>query len=166
MNTYEAKLAGLFEAMASRGYDAFFKGSRDKAVDVLARHLDCMSEYIDYVYAQEAFEVAMAGDGGQDARDELERLNGARTAAHNAAMGSVQVVNRVFEGYGQEPFIVVEPGDNRSDIGEKIAAYVSMMFLGREGLSRTDAAQLAHETGVMHAQRSEMLRQKLHELVC
>lgn len=161
MNQFEMRLAELFGAMARRGYDAYFKGSRDKAVAVLQRHLDTLSRYIDAVYEQEAAEAAMARNGGQGARDELERLNGARTAAHNAAMGSLNVVNRVFEGYGLKPFIVVEPTDNRSDIGEKIASYVGTMFLGCDGLSRTDAAQLAHDRGITHAQRSAALAETL-----
>ena len=161
MNRFELKLAELFAAMELRGYDAYFKGSRDKAVEVLQRHLDTMSRYIDAVYAQEAAEAAMTQAGGQAARDEMERLNGARTAAHNAAMGSLNVVNRVFDGYGLDPFVVVDPADNRSDIGEKIADYVGAMFLGRDGLSRTEAAKLAHDCGVTHAKRSAALAETL-----
>ena len=164
MDEYEQKLAELFNVMKSRGYDTFFKGDQNKAIGVLTRHLDCMSRYIDVVYAHESFEGSMTKGGGQDARDELERLNGMRTAAHNAAMDSLNIVNRIFDGYDLAPFIAVESSDNRSDIGEKIAAYVGAMFLGREGLNRSDAAKLAHGLGMDHAERGKMLVKKLEGL--
>lgn len=166
MNEYEAKLGKLFEAMELQGYDAFFKGDRGKARDTLARHLDTMSRYLDAVYAQESAEATIAGGADKGARDELERLNGMRTTSHNAAMASLEVINRIFDAYGIEPFIEVDTMDNRSDIGEKIAAYVSVMFLGCDkGISRSDTARLAHETNVDQKKRSEILSTFLDKLL-
>ena len=158
MNCYEERLAELLSAMDGRSYAPILKGDRGKALSVLQRHLDTMSRYIDCVYEHESLEARLASEGGADLRDAMELANRRRTAAHDAAMGSLRAVNRVFEGYGLAPFIEIGQHDTRSDIGEKIAAYVSVMFLGCDtGLGRTEAAILAHDSGIVHARRSEML---------
>lgn len=165
-NEYQVALAGLLDAMEKQSYGRFFRGDRDKALSVLQRHLDNMSRYIDCVYEQESLERHLAAQACAGLRVAMEDANGRRTAAHNAAMGSLRVVNRIFDGYGLDPFIEIEPSDTRSDIGEKIAAYVSIMFLGSDApLSRTDAANLAHASGVMHAQRGDMLASWLRSKV-
>ena len=159
MDAYRESLEALFRAVREQTGTMPFKGNVSKARDVLQRHLDTMSSYIDAVYEQERVKERADALGGQELRDEFERVDGKRTNAHNAAMGSLNVVNRVFASYGLEPFIAVEEGEDRSSIGEKIAAYVSVVFLGAdEPLSRSEAAILAHEKGCEHDARSQRLK--------
>ncbi len=166
MNDYERKLQDLFVAMREQGFQPFFKGDADKALGTLHRHLDTMSRYIDRVLEQETLAAELDSDPtNKDLRTRMELSDNVRTSAHNAAMTSLDVVNRVFQGYGLEPFIVVEEGENRSSIGEKIASYVSVMLLGADGpLSCSDTAVLSRDLGLDHAARSTALQEFLQSL--
>jgi len=162
---YVEKLEALFAAMKDQHYSEFFKGDVAKAVKTLQLRLDTMSSYIDRVYEHESLERRIEQEGGADLRDELESANGRRTAAHNAAMSGLNVVNRVFAGYGLEPFIEVPEEWDRSQIGEAIAGFVGETFLGQdEPVTRSQAAVIAHDTGLTHEKRSEQVAELLQRL--
>ena len=152
---FPERIIELVEAMEGQDFQFFFNGDPMKARSVLQRHLDNISAYIDRVYIHE--DISSRRDTYSDAqafRDDLEHANSMRTNAHNAAMDSLNVVNRIFDAYGLEPFIEVEPSMNRSDIGERIAGYISTAFLGStKELTRSETAVLAHELGIEHEQR-------------
>ena len=166
MSEYEERLRALFDAMRQQGFGPAFKGDAAKAKSVLQRNLDTMSRYIDRVYDQESLASELElRPTDQALRAQMEAADDVRTSAHNAAMASLRTVNRVFELYGLEPFIAVEPDEHRSSVGEKIAAYVSMVFLDvDQPLSRTDAAVRAHELGLGHGVRSQRLSELLDRL--
>ena len=165
MSEYEAKIAALVEAMKDQEFEPVFKGDAAKARNTLELHLNTMSAYLDRVYEQESIERRMVTEGGAELRSENERANERRTSAHNAAMSSLNVVNRIFDAYGLPPFIAVVPDQNRSEIGENIAACIGCMFLGmNEGATRTNVAFTAHERGIGHARREGMLSEMLDGL--
>ena len=80
-------------------------------------------------------------------------------------MNSLNVINRVFDGYGLKPFIEVSEEWNRSDIGEDIAGYIGETFLGQdEPITRSQAAVIAHDTGLTHEKRSKQIAMLLERL--
>jgi hypothetical protein len=87
-------------------------------------------EYVSAVTTMEATARNFAGRTGEDLRNAREETDSARTIAHNAAISSIKIVNRLCARHDLPP--VYEGPDERRKYGDFIFALVSEIFGGRK----------------------------------
>lgn len=87
-------------------------------------------EYVSAVTAMETKILNFAGRDQQDFREAVAEYDRARTAAHNALISSVDIVNRICAMCGQPP--IYTGGSERREYGDFAFALVREIFEARQ----------------------------------
>ena len=86
-------------------------------------------EYVSAVTAMETVQRNFAGRTGEDFRNAKEETDRMRTTAHNAAIASIKIVNRLCRLHDMPP--VYEGPDERRAYGDFAISVVNELFAER-----------------------------------
>ena len=105
-------------------------------IDVIRGALETFERYHGAIYALEVRRnmYALGALSAEEYRDQVPALDGARTAAHNAVIAKVNILNRLAKQAGLEPFydgMVSEDRPYRRQVADAVLEYVGSVIENR-----------------------------------
>lgn len=127
MSKYLQKENAIIQKLHDTNYE-LFDGQKDEALDFLDDQLSKFSQYANIVISQQhLLPIYRVRYEGQDYRDHVESLDHNRRTIHNCAIDSVNILNRLSDKLGLEPFSDVDTKD-RNAVANMIGDYIVEMY--------------------------------------
>lgn len=134
---YLEREKALIGAMEKDNY-ALFDGDRDEALDTIANALESFPNYANSViHMQVMMPLWQARCEGQEFRDRVQDADQSRRAAHEGAIASLSMLNRICVKQGLEPFAQVDTKD-RYAVADFVGQYVSEVYASGQHRSMDD----------------------------
>lgn len=126
--TYLEKEQAILAKLQSQNY-AFFDGDKEEAFDFLGARLQAFPDYVNTVVRMETMmPIWRARFDAPEYQEHVQRIDTERKHCHDAAIASVDILNRVSNNLGLEPFAQVNTKD-RHAVAEFVGAYVNEVYL-------------------------------------
>lgn len=154
--SYRAKQILIINALKATGYKMFDGDSAD-AMDFLERNLTSFPDYANVVIREQIMHpIWRVRYDGQELRDRIQDLDHTRRIKHDAAIASVNVLNRFSKNLGLEPFADIDTSD-RHAVAAFIGSYVNEMY--NNGIGSPDDAYLNKDQEYDTKKTGEILRE-------
>lgn len=125
--TYLEKEQAILSKLQAENY-ASFDGDKEEAFDFLGARLDAFPAYVNAVVRMETMmPIWRARYDTQEFQDSVQRIDTERKHAHDAAIASVNILNRMSKSLGLEPFAEVDTND-RHAVAEMVGNYVNEVY--------------------------------------
>ena len=113
----------------------FFKDDSE-TLDAIAMALDTFESYHQAIYALEFTRrlYACGAMSGDMYRERVASQDATRTRCHNALLGQVNMLNRIAQEAGAEPFYASEVSEERPirrEVADAVLAFVRQVIEGR-----------------------------------
>lgn len=129
---FRQKEETIIKTMAERNYD-MFDGNKNEALDFLGAQLESFPRYANSVIRMEQMQpILYARYEGQELRDRVTDMDKNRRIAHEAAISSLNVLNRFSKNLGLEPFADIDTTD-RYKVADFVGQYCNEVYLNRSG---------------------------------
>lgn len=142
--TYKEKEVALLKAFESTNY-GFFDSDKDEAFNLLGRCLRSFPQYANAVINEQiTTPIIHSRYDGEELRNRIAELDTVRRNAHESAIGSLNILNRISAKHGLEPFAAIDTKD-RHAVAEFVGQYVNELY--NEGINGgMDAATYERRT--------------------
>lgn len=163
--TYIEKEQNILNALQKQNYD-MFDGDKDDALDFIANRLNAFPTYANIVINQQIMTpIIYQRYDGQELRDRIQSIDEHRKSAHDNAISSVNILNRLSNNLGLEPFATVDTSD-RYKVADFIGEYVSQVYDMGQGKSLDDAVlNKRKEYPLDHKSRLQDLNMKFGDIL-
>ena len=109
MSTITERQNNLIRAMKQQNFQQFFDGDAQDAYETLTSAMESLVNYQNSVISMETqMKFLRFIKEGQDFRDAVVQLDTNRRYKHDAAIANLNILNRISEAYGVEPFCPVD----------------------------------------------------------
>ena len=163
--TYIEKEKAIIDKMKETGF-ALFDGDEEEAYDTVSQSLDSFTNYANTVIRQQTMlPIYYARYDGEELRDKVTNLDTRRRYAHDNAIGNLNMLNRISDRLGLEPFADIDTSD-RYKVADFIGKFVNETY--NNGIGRTfDEAVLERtmDYPTDHNQRIRELDEKFGNVV-
>lgn len=124
---FAQKEAAIIQKMHDTGYQQF-GGNKDKALEFLGSRLESFPDYANVVIREQVMTpIWRAKFDGQEFRDHVQDLDRQRRSAHDSAIMSVNILNRMSQSMGLEPFADIDTND-RYAVADFVGQYVNELY--------------------------------------
>lgn len=125
--SFVKKEAELLQKMQENGYKQF-GGDKDKALEFVGSRLQAFPDYANIVIREQVMiPIWRARFEGQEFRDHVQDMDRQRRSAHDSAIMSVNIMNRMCQNHGLEPFADINTQD-RHAVAEFVGQYVNELY--------------------------------------
>lgn len=125
--TFIEKVNNLLKKLEETNYEYFDK-DKEEALDFVEEYLNKLIKYINIVVKeQEMKQIWKLRYDGEQLRDHLQDIDKERSIIHDAAINSLNILNRLSENLGLEPFADVDTKD-RHAVAELLGEYTHELF--------------------------------------
>lgn len=109
--------------------------AKEDALSFMGDQFDTFIDYANTVIRQQVMiPIWRTMYDGQDLRDKLESIDQTRRIEHDAAIGGVNILNRMADRLGLEPFADIDTSD-RYAVADFIGTYVNEVY--NQGIGKT-----------------------------
>lgn len=135
--TYIEKEKKIIQKLKNTNYE-LFDGDKDDALDFISDKLDAFPNYANIVINQQIVTpIIYERYEGQEIRDRIEDLDKKRRSAHEQAIDGLNILNKLSNNLGLEPFAKVDTSD-RYKVADFVGEYVSQVYALGQGKSLDD----------------------------
>lgn len=121
------KVGKIMQKMAETNYD-MFEGDKDEAMEFLADKLEAFPRYANVVIRQQIMmPIWQQRFEGQEFRDKVQEIDATRRFAHESAISTCNILNRMSKSFGLEPFADIDTGD-RHAVAEFVGKSVNEVY--------------------------------------
>ena len=118
----------LIRAMKEQDFQPFFEGDSDDAFDDIGRALDAFPNYLNTVVRMTTMQpIIYARYEGQEIRDRISDLDSRRKSAHEHAISSITMLNRICDAYGTERIADIDT-TNRYEVADFVGQYCAEVY--------------------------------------
>lgn len=146
MSTITERQNNLIRAMKQQNFQQFFDGDAQDAYETLTSAMESLVNYQNSVISMETqMKFLRFVKEGQDFRDAVVRLDTNRRYKHDAAIANLNILNRISEAYGVEPFCPVDTSD-RHAAAEFIGEWCNKMYNNGQNPNQLQAEKTMDKT--------------------
>lgn len=141
MGTILEKEKNLIKAMQGQDFQPYFNGDREDAFETISSAFGSFLSYQNTVIRMTAMQpLIYARSEGEGLRDKMENLDSARRSAHESAIASITMLNRICDAYGIERITDIDTTD-RYQVADFVRRYCAEIY--EAGKSRNPEGQPA-----------------------
>lgn len=116
-----------------------FDGDKDEALDFVSDQLTAFPDYANVVIREQVMMPIWQNTcEGSEFRENVQRIDAQRRNAHDCAISSIDILNRVNSQLGLEPFCDIDTND-RHAVADTVGKYVSELYGDGSGKTFDDA---------------------------
>lgn len=143
--TYAQKESAMIRKMRETKYAAF-GGNKDKALEFVGARLKAFPDYANIVVREQIMTpIWRVQYDGQDFRDRISDIDRQRRSAHDAAIMSVNILNRMCDKMGLPAYADIDTND-RHAVADFVGQYVNEIY--NNGINGgMDSATLGRDRG-------------------
>lgn len=142
---YIDKERNIIKKLKETNY-AMFDGNKDEALDFIGEQLNAFPNYANTVINQQILTpIIYAREEGENLRDKIQDLDNKRRLAHESAINSVNILNRLSKNLGLEPFADIDTTD-RYIVADFVGQYVSQIYQSGQGKTLDDVTLQKRES--------------------
>ncbi len=137
--------------------------SKDEGLEFVGKMMEAFPEYVNTVVTyQTQIPIVRMRYEGEDLMERIMAIDRQRHNAHESAISSVNILNRVCEKMGLEPFTAVDT-TNRTAVADFVGQFVNETYNG--GIGGT-MDEIAHQHAARYEPKAhtERLNALTHEL--
>lgn len=157
-STYLDKEKELIRAIVQSNGGPMFD-SKEEAIDFVAKTMSAFPEYVNTVVNyQVKVPLIYARYEGAELQDRVMEIDRQRRNAHEAAIASVNILNRVCDKFGLEPFADVDTSD-RTKVADFCGRFVNETYnkaIGGTMDSVTMGSRETYESRKTHERLNQM----------
>lgn len=128
MSTILEREQNLIKAMKQQNFQTFFEGDSEDAFNDIGRALDAFPNYMNTVVRMTHMQpIIYARYEGQEVRDRISELDNRRRSAHEHAISSITMLNRICDAYGTERIADIDTTD-RYAVADFVGQYCSEIY--------------------------------------
>ena len=143
------KQTALLQAMKQQNYQHFFEGDKDDALDTISDAMNSFVEYQNSVINMAIMQPLLyARYEGEELRDRVMNLDQTRRFKHESAIASSNMLNRICNAYGVEPFVNIPDGpveDQRAAVAEFTGTFCQEMYDSKRTRSPKESYEIFQE---------------------
>ncbi len=129
----------LLQALHGTNYD-LFDGDQEEALSFLQDQFEAMPDYANVVIREQIMIPLWQSRCEPDEyRENIQSIDRSRRIAHDNAINSMNIVNRLSSNLGLEPFFDVDTND-RHAVADAVGSYVCEIYNGEIDKTFDDAA--------------------------
>ena len=146
MSTITERQNNLIRAMKQQNFQQFFDGDAQDAYETLTSAMESLVNYQNSVISMETqMKFLRFIKEGQDFRDAVVQLDTNRRYKHDAAIANLNILNRISEAYGVEPFCPVDTSD-RHAAADFIGEWCNEMYNNGQNPNQLQAEKTMDKT--------------------
>lgn len=163
--TYIEKEKAIIDKLKETDF-ALFDGDEEEAYDTVSQSLDSFTNYANSVIRQQTMlPIYYARYDGEDLRERVSNLDTRRRYAHDNAIGNLNMLNRISDKLGLEPFADIDTED-RYKVADFIGKFVSETYNNGIGQTFDDAVyEKTVDYPTDHHERIRQLDDKFGDLL-
>lgn len=127
MSTFIEKERAILAKLKETDYE-MFDGDEEEALNSIESRLEAFPKYANIVIREQMMMPIWKNRyEGQEYRDKIESIDASRRFAHEHAITSVNVLNRLSKSLGLEPFADIDTSD-RHAVAEVVGEFVNEVY--------------------------------------
>jgi len=127
-------------ARIQEGNFDLFDGDKEEVIKTIGSQMNYFPKYVNAVIDQQIqTPIIYATKEGQDLRDAIQDLDSYRRSVHEAAIGACNILNRICDRLGLEPFTTIDTTD-RYAVADFAGKFTSQVFADGTATTMDEAA--------------------------
>lgn len=124
----------IIERLQQTKYE-MFDGDKEEAFDFVSEQLEKFPQYTNIVIREQIMmPIWRFRYDGEELRDKIQDIDQKRKIAHDSAIASVNILNRLSKNLGLEPFADIDTND-RHEVANFVGQYVNEVY--NKGIGNT-----------------------------
>lgn len=124
--TYLEKEQRLIQRLNETNYEQF--DDKNDALTFLEQQLTAFSDYANVIIREQVMmPIWKAKYDGQELRDQIQNIDTTRRRMHDGAIASVNILNRLSNNLGLEPFVDIDTND-RHEVAKFIGEFIGETY--------------------------------------
>lgn len=136
--SYLEKEQNIIKKLQETNYE-MFDGDKDEALDFVGSHLEKFPNYVNIVIREQIMTpIWKQRFDGEILRNHIQDIDQQRKIAHDSAISSINILNRLSKNLGLEPFADIDTTD-RHTVANFVGQYVNELYNNGIGNTMDDA---------------------------